>query len=149
MAGQVGNCASDAAKTYWQRSNQFDRMMAERLTHPLYAMPPELADYLLRHLLRERAALDGFLRLGNEKSRAKRLDAWIACLAGPNAIYPADSADKLAKFMHAKSATTQRQPATASYLKNSTKPGTITRNPCPAHRATTAAIASATSLVCR
>ena len=36
MAGQVGNCASDAAKTYWQRSNQFDRMMAERLTHPLY-----------------------------------------------------------------------------------------------------------------
>ena len=84
MAGQVGNCASDAAKTYWQRSNQFDRMMAERLTHPLYAMPPELADYLLRHLLRERAALDGFLRLGNEKSRAKRLDAWIACLAGPN-----------------------------------------------------------------
>lgn len=36
MEGQVGNCASDAAKTYWQRSNQFDRMMAERLTHPLY-----------------------------------------------------------------------------------------------------------------
>lgn len=36
MAGHVGNCASDAAKTYWQRSNQFDRMMAERLTHPLY-----------------------------------------------------------------------------------------------------------------
>ena len=84
MAGQVGNCASDAAKNYWLRSNQFDRMMAERLTHPLYAMPPELADYLLRHLLRKRAALDGFLRLGNEKSRAKRLDAWIACLAGPN-----------------------------------------------------------------
>jgi hypothetical protein len=56
--------------------------------------------------------------------------------------------DKLAN-LYAKSATTQRQPATASYLKNSTKPGTITRNPCPAHRATTAAIASATSLVCR
>ena len=38
MAGQVGNCASDAAKTYWQRSNLFDRMMAERLMHPLYAL---------------------------------------------------------------------------------------------------------------
>jgi hypothetical protein len=84
MAGQVGNCASDAAKTYWQRSNQFDRMMAERLMHPLYALPPELAEYLLRHLRQERAALDGFLRLGNEKPRVKRLDAWIACLAGPN-----------------------------------------------------------------
>lgn len=36
MAGQVGNCASDAAKTYWQKSNQFDRMMAERLSYPLY-----------------------------------------------------------------------------------------------------------------
>lgn len=84
MAGQVGNCASDAAKTYWRRSNQFDRMMAERLMHPLYALPPELAEYLLRHLRQERAALDGFLRLGNEKPRAKRLDAWIACLAGPN-----------------------------------------------------------------
>ena len=87
MTGQVGNCASDAAKTYWQRSNQFDRMMAERLTHPLYALPPELAEYLLRHLRQKRAALDGFLRLGNEKSRAKRLDAWIACLAGPNAKF--------------------------------------------------------------
>ena len=85
MAGQVGNCASDAAKNYWLRSNQFDRMMAERLTHPLYALPPELAEYLLSHLRQERAALDGFLRLGNEKPRAKRLDAWIACLAGPNA----------------------------------------------------------------
>lgn len=84
MAGQVGNCASDAAKAYWQRSNQFDRMMAERLTHPLYPLPPELAEYVLRHLRQERAALDGFLRLGNEKPRAKRLDAWIACLAGPN-----------------------------------------------------------------
>ena len=84
MAGHVGNCASDAAKTYWQRSNQVDRMMAERLTHPLYALPPDLAEYLLRHLRQERAALDGFLRLGNEKPRAKRLDAWIACLAGPN-----------------------------------------------------------------
>ena len=84
MAGQVGNCASDAAKNYWLRSNQFDRMMAERLTHPMYALPPELAEYLLRHLRRERAALDGFLRLGNEKPRAKRLDTWIACLAWPN-----------------------------------------------------------------
>lgn len=55
-----------------------------RLTHPLYALPPDLAEYLLRHLQQERAALDGFLRLGNEKPRAKRLDAWIACLAGPN-----------------------------------------------------------------
>lgn len=36
MAGQVGNCASDAAKTYWQRSNQFGRMMADKLVHPLY-----------------------------------------------------------------------------------------------------------------
>jgi hypothetical protein len=36
MAGMVGNCASDAAKTYWQRGNQFDRMMAEKLVHPLY-----------------------------------------------------------------------------------------------------------------
>ena len=36
MAGQVGNCASDAAKTYWERSDQFDRMMAERMKHPLY-----------------------------------------------------------------------------------------------------------------
>jgi hypothetical protein len=51
---------------------------------PLYALPPDLADYLLCHLRQERAALDGFLRLGNEKGRAKRLDAWIACLAGPN-----------------------------------------------------------------
>ena len=76
--------ADDAAKAYWQRSNQFDRMMAERLTHPMYALPPDLAEYLLRHLQQERAALDGFLRLGNEKPRAKRLDAWIACLAGPN-----------------------------------------------------------------
>ena len=85
MAGQVGNCASDAAKTYWQRSNQFDRMMAERLTHPLYSLPPDLAEYLMRHLRQEREALEGFLRLGNEKGRANRLDAWIACLAGPNA----------------------------------------------------------------
>ncbi len=38
MAGHVGNCASDAAKTYWQRSNQFDRMMADKLVHPLYAL---------------------------------------------------------------------------------------------------------------
>ncbi len=52
--------------------------------HPLYALPPDLAEYLLRHLQQERAALDGFLRLGNEKPRAKRLDAWIACSAGPN-----------------------------------------------------------------
>lgn len=36
MAGMVGNCASDAAKAYWQRSNQFDRMMADKLVHPLY-----------------------------------------------------------------------------------------------------------------
>lgn len=55
---------------------------------PLYALPPDLAEYLLRHLRRERADLDGFLRLGNEQDRAKRLDAWIACLAGPNAQAP-------------------------------------------------------------
>jgi len=36
MAGQFGNCASDAAKTYWQKGNQFDRMMAERLSTPLF-----------------------------------------------------------------------------------------------------------------
>lgn len=54
-------------------------------TTPLYAMAPELAEYLMRHLLQERAALNGFLKLGNEKGRAKGLDAWIACLAGPNA----------------------------------------------------------------
>lgn len=46
----------------------------------LYAMPRDLADYLLRHLVRERQALVGFTKLGNEISRAKRLDDWIAAL---------------------------------------------------------------------
>lgn len=46
----------------------------------LYAMPPEAAEYLLRHLRRERQALAGFVSIGNEVSRAKRLDDWIAAL---------------------------------------------------------------------
>lgn len=58
--------------------------------HPLYALPPDLAEYLLRHLQQERVALDGFLRLGNEKPRAKRLDAWIACLTHWSAARPLD-----------------------------------------------------------
>lgn len=62
----------------------WDRQPHYRNETPLYALPPELVEYLLRHLQQERALLDGFLRLGNEKSRAKRLDAWIACIAGPN-----------------------------------------------------------------
>ena len=56
MAGQVGNCASDAAKTYWQRSNQFDRMMAERLRHPLYApgdLRAPLTDEKIADVIRE------------------------------------------------------------------------------------------------
>lgn len=49
-----------------------------------YALPTELADYLLRHLRQERAALDGFVALGNEVARAERLDRWIAVLERPN-----------------------------------------------------------------
>lgn len=39
MQGRVGNCASAAAKEYWERSNWADRASAERLKHPLYAIP--------------------------------------------------------------------------------------------------------------
>jgi hypothetical protein len=45
------------------------------------ALPPDLHDYLLSHLCRERAALDGFLAFGNEVVRAARHDRWIAALA--------------------------------------------------------------------
>lgn len=37
--GRVGNCASAAAKEYWERSGWADRAMAERLKNPLYAAP--------------------------------------------------------------------------------------------------------------
>lgn len=50
----------------------------------MYAMPQDLADYLMRHLRHERAALDGFVAFGNEVARAQRLDGWIAALEGPN-----------------------------------------------------------------
>jgi hypothetical protein len=50
----------------------------------LPALPPDLIEYLLHHLRRERGALDGFMSLGNEAVRAKRLDEWILCLDGPN-----------------------------------------------------------------
>jgi len=49
-----------------------------------YALPQDLADYMRSHLRRERAALDGFLALGNEAERAKRLEGWISVLSGPN-----------------------------------------------------------------
>ena len=60
MDGRVGNCASDAAKVYWQRSNIFDRMMAERLTHPLYALAED-----------EVAAVN---KLRAQKARAAQVD---------------------------------------------------------------------------
>ena len=50
---------------------------------PPYAMPADLAEYVLSHLISERANLDGFLALGNERPRAKRLDRWIDALT-PN-----------------------------------------------------------------
>ena len=50
---------------------------------PLYAMPDDLAEYVLGHLISERASLDGFLALGNERTRAERLDRWIEALT-PN-----------------------------------------------------------------
>lgn len=34
--GHVGNCASDAAKRYWERSHWVDKANAARLKHPLY-----------------------------------------------------------------------------------------------------------------
>ena len=48
IAGSVGNCASVAAKEYWQRSHAVDRAMAERVRHPLYALDDAQIDALRR-----------------------------------------------------------------------------------------------------
>ena len=47
---------------------------------PLFDIPQDLADMILRQLMHERDLLVGFTRVGNEISRAKRLDDWIAAL---------------------------------------------------------------------
>lgn len=47
---------------------------------PLFEIPQDLADMMLRQLRHERALLVGFTKLGNEIHRAKRLDEWIAAL---------------------------------------------------------------------
>jgi len=47
---------------------------------PLFEIPQDLPDMMLRQLQRERAMLAGFTKLGNEIARAKRLDEWISCL---------------------------------------------------------------------
>jgi hypothetical protein len=44
------------------------------------AVPADLHAYMLQHLKRERAALDGFIALGNEAPRAAKFDRWIAAL---------------------------------------------------------------------
>lgn len=67
----------------YTESLRLAREIGHELT-PLFALPQELADYLMRHLRHERAALDGFVALGNEVVRAQRLDGWIAALEGPN-----------------------------------------------------------------
>ena len=36
--GHFGNCASAAAKAYWERSNWVDKASAAKLKHPLYAL---------------------------------------------------------------------------------------------------------------
>lgn len=36
--GRVGNCASAAAKEYWERGNWVDKASAAKLKHPLYAL---------------------------------------------------------------------------------------------------------------
>lgn len=48
-----------------------------------FILPDDLAEYVLGHLISERASLDGFLALGNERTRAERLDRWIEALT-PN-----------------------------------------------------------------
>ena len=37
VQGCVGNCASAAAKEYWERGHWVDKASAEKLRHPLYA----------------------------------------------------------------------------------------------------------------
>lgn len=44
------------------------------------AVPADLHAYMLQVLKRERAALDGFIALGNEAPRAAKFDRWIAAL---------------------------------------------------------------------
>lgn len=66
------------------RKNYADELARRLNRAEPYAMPPELADYLVSHLRQQRHALNGFLALGNEVNRAKRLDDWIASLAGHN-----------------------------------------------------------------
>lgn len=39
LQGRIGNCASTAAKKYWERGDWVDKTRAERLKHPLYAIP--------------------------------------------------------------------------------------------------------------
>ena len=39
--GQIGNCASDSAKRYWEKSNWSDRASAEKLKHALIVKPGE------------------------------------------------------------------------------------------------------------
>ncbi len=92
ISGRVGNCASGTAKEYWLRSNQFDRMMAERLTHPLFdlaSLAEVLADAERWRKLRDTPATSVaagpmrgwlFMRPGGAESMDRMADA----LPGPN-----------------------------------------------------------------
>ena len=56
---------------------------------PLYAraapaapsVPPDLIEYMRRHLEHQRSLIVGFTKLGNETRRAAKIDGWIAALA--------------------------------------------------------------------
>lgn len=41
LLGRIGLIGSSAQKQYWERSGKYDRELAERLIHPLYAHPAQ------------------------------------------------------------------------------------------------------------
>lgn len=77
IQGLVGNCASAAAKAHWERSHWRDRLIAEKLKHPLFTqtqLDAAIAEAVAAERERERKR-PGEARLRVEAERWRALCA--------------------------------------------------------------------------